>query len=97
VWSACRSSCTRPFDQNDRSVDVSLAYLHRQGIDWFRSSNGRRARREYERVGSLLGQRQIEELIALPLMSEPRIAAVVNVLSGIMTALLLQTHTSRRS
>jgi PAS domain S-box-containing protein len=76
-------------DQNDRSVDVSLAYLHRQGIDWSAHPTEEEARREYERVGSLLGQRQIEELIALPLMSEPRIAAVVNVLSGVMTAALV--------
>src|SRR6185295_9958423 len=66
-------------------VDVSLAYLRRQGIDWSSRPTEEEARREYEHVRSLLGQREIEELIALPLMSEPRIAATVDVLSQFLS------------
>ena len=76
-------------DQNDRAVDVSLAYLRRLGTEWSPHPTEDEARREYERVWSLLGQREIEELIALPLMSEPQIAAIVGVLSQVTTAALL--------
>ena len=60
-------------DQSDRAVDVCLDYLRHLGIEWSPHPTEEEARREYERIWSLLGSRAIEELIDLPLMSDPAI------------------------
>jgi predicted ATPase len=80
-------------DQNDRAVDVSLAYLHRRGIEMSPHPPEEEARREYERVGSLIGHREIEELIDLPLTSESQFEAIVEVLTRVLTpALYTDVH-----
>ena len=68
-------------DRSDRAVDVCLDYLRHLGVEWARHPTEADARREYERMWSLLGRRQIEELIDLPLMSDPDSAATMNVLA----------------
>ena len=70
----------------DRAVDVCLAYLHQRGIDWSPHPTEEEARREYERTWSLLGPREVEELIDLPLMREPESVATLDVLTGGLTA-----------
>ena len=60
-------------DRSDRAVDVGLDYLRQLGIDWSPHPTEEEVRREYERIWSQLGGRAIEELIDLPLMSEPGI------------------------
>jgi PAS domain S-box-containing protein len=67
-------------DRSDRSVDVFLAYLRHLGIEWSPHPTEEEARREYERTWSLLGRREIEELIDLPLMSKPEIDGTLDVL-----------------
>ena len=57
-------------DRSDRAVDVCLAYLRHLGIEWSPHPPEEQARREYERIWSLLGSRAIEELVDLPLMSD---------------------------
>ena len=69
----------------DRAVDVCLAYLHQRGIDWSPHPTRRNATR-YERTWSLLGPREIEELVDLPLMREPESVATLDVLTGGLTA-----------
>jgi predicted ATPase/GAF domain-containing protein len=73
-------------DQNDRAVDVSLVYLHRLGIELSPHPTEEEARREYERVGFLLGHREIEELIHLPLTNESQFVAILDVLTRVLTA-----------
>src|SRR5262249_60512751 len=46
------------------------------------------ARREYERVWSLLGSREIEEVLNLPLMSDPVSLATLDVLTKVVPAAL---------
>jgi PAS domain S-box-containing protein len=70
-------------DQSDRAVRVCLDYLRPLGIDWSPHPTVEEARHEYERTWSLLGNRSIEELIDLPLMSDPTSLASLEVLTKV--------------
>src|SRR6516165_5259045 len=67
-------------DQSGRAVEVCLAYLRHVGIEWSPHPNDEEVRREYERIGTRLGGRTIEELIDLPLMEDAASLATVEVL-----------------
>jgi PAS domain S-box-containing protein len=68
-------------NQSDRAVTVCLDYLRHLGVDWSPHPTKEEARREYERIWSQLGSRKIEELIDLPLMSDPASRATLDVLT----------------
>jgi PAS domain S-box-containing protein len=68
-------------DRSDRAVEVCLAYLRHLGIDWPAHPPEEVVRREYDRMWLLIGNREIEELIDLPLMSDPRSIATLDVLT----------------
>ena len=68
---ACAWTSTRRSDQSDRAIDVGLDYLRHLGIDWSPHPTEEEARREYEQIWSQLGSRTIEELLDLPLMTDP--------------------------
>jgi PAS domain S-box-containing protein len=70
-------------DQSDRAVRVCLDYLRPLGIDWSAHPTAEEARREYERTWSQLGNRSIEELIDLPLMSDPTSLGTLDVLTKV--------------
>jgi predicted ATPase/transcriptional regulator with GAF, ATPase, and Fis domain len=72
--------CTT-LDQSGRAVAICLDRLRHVGIDWSPHPQDEEVRREYERIGSLLGGRSIEDLIDLPLMEDPASLATVEVLS----------------
>ncbi|MBN3761556.1 AAA family ATPase [Burkholderia sp. Ac-20365] len=72
-------------DQSERSVEICLEYLHRAGTDWSPHPDLRTARIEYERIMSLLGGRQIEQLIDLPLLSDEDVMDTLDVLTEIVT------------
>src|SRR5262249_39120731 len=65
---------------------VCLAYLRDLGIEWSPHPTEDEARREYERTWSLLGSREIERLIDLPLMSDPVRRATLDVLTKVLPA-----------
>jgi predicted ATPase/GAF domain-containing protein len=67
-------------DRSDRAVDVGLDHLRHLGIDWPARPTEEEARREYERIWSKLGGRTIEDLIELPLMSDPPSLATLDLL-----------------
>jgi PAS domain S-box-containing protein len=71
-------------DQSDRAVGVCLDYLRHLGVVWSPHPTEEEARREYERIWSQLGSRAIEELIELPLMSDPASLATLDVLSKVL-------------
>ena len=81
-------ACTT-LGQSGRAVDVCLDYLRHVGIHWSPHPTEEEARREYERVWSLLGSREIEELLDLPLMSDPVSLATLDVLTKVVPAALL--------
>ena len=68
-------------DQSSRAIAIGLDYLRHLGIDWSSHPTEEEARREYERVWSQLGSRAIEALSELPLMSDPRSLATIDVLT----------------
>jgi len=70
-------------DQSSRAVAVGLDYLRHLGIDWSPHPTEEDACHEYERIWSQLGSRTIEELIELPLMSDPASLATLDVLTKI--------------
>ena len=59
---------------------VGLEYLRHVGIDWSPHPTDEDVRREYERIWSQLGGRAIEELMDLPLMTDPASLATIDVL-----------------
>jgi PAS domain S-box-containing protein len=68
-------------DQSSRAIAVGLDYLRHLGIDWSPHPTAEDARREYQRIWSQLGSRTIEDLIELPLMSDPPSLATLDVLT----------------
>jgi PAS domain S-box-containing protein len=70
-------------DQSSRAVAVGLDYLRHLGIDWSPHPTEEDARHEYERIWSQLGSHTIEEVIELPLMSDPASLATLDVLTKI--------------
>src|SRR5215813_9518109 len=68
-------------DQAGRAVAVGLDYLRQLGIDWSPHPTEEEVRTEYKRIRSQLGSRAIEDLIELPLMSDPASLATLDVLT----------------
>jgi predicted ATPase/signal transduction histidine kinase/tRNA A-37 threonylcarbamoyl transferase component Bud32 len=66
--------------QFPRAVEACLAYLRRVGIDWSPHPTPEEMREEFARMWQRLGNRPIEELIDLPMMTDARQRATVDVL-----------------
>jgi PAS domain S-box-containing protein len=75
-------------DRGDRGVEVFLEYLRRGGAYWSAHPSGDEVRREYDRIWAQVGKRQIEELIRLPLMTNPNILDALEVLAEVVTPAL---------
>ncbi len=71
-------------DRSDRAVAVCLDYLCHLGVEWSAYPTSEEVRREYKRIWSKLGSRTIEELIELPLMSDPASLATLEVLTKVL-------------
>ncbi len=71
-------------DQSDLCVDVFLEYLERIGTVWSRHPTREEVLREYRRVWTLVGSRQIEELFALPLMTNSGVLDTLDVFTEIV-------------
>src|SRR6516164_5967768 len=67
-------------DQSPRAVTVGLDFLRHLGIEWSPHPTAEEARREYDRIWSTLGDRPIEALVELPLLSDPASLATLDVL-----------------
>ena len=80
-----RADLYTTLDQNSRAVAVGLDYLRHLGMDWSPHPTEEEARREYERIWSQLGSRSIEDLIELPLMTDPASLATLDVLTKLAT------------
>jgi predicted ATPase/GAF domain-containing protein len=79
---AClRADLYMTLDQSNRAVAVGLDYLRHLGIDWSPHPTEEEARGEYQRIWSQLGGRRIEDLVDLPLMSDPASLATLDVLT----------------
>jgi predicted ATPase len=80
-------------DQSGRAVAVGLDYLRHLGIEWSPHATAEEARGEYQRIWSTLGDRPIEALVGLPLMSDPASLATLDVLTTLaLPALYTDTN-----
>jgi predicted ATPase/signal transduction histidine kinase len=80
-------------DRSDRAVEVFLEYWRGRGTDWSPHPTEEEVWREYDHIWSLLGNRQIEELVDLPLMTNPDVLDVLDVLTGVGSpALFMDTR-----
>ena len=73
------------WDKSDRGLDVFLEWLRRGGTDWSRHPTREDAMREYEQIWTLLGNRQIEDLVDLPLIVDPEVLDTLDVFSEAVT------------
>jgi serine/threonine protein kinase len=67
--------------QHHRAIGVGLDFLRDMGVEWSPHPSEEELRREYERIGSQLGPRAIEDLIELPAMSDPSSLASLEILA----------------
>ena len=72
-------------DQTDRGVEMCLEYLRRGGTDWPPHPTPDQAQCEYDRIWLKLGDRSIESILDLPLMTDRRALAELEVLTEIVT------------
>ena len=72
-------------DRSNRGVELCLEYLRHLGTDWSATPTRDEVMREYGRIRSLVGNRQIEDLVDLPLMTDPDILDVLDVLTEAVT------------
>src|SRR4029077_12983698 len=75
-------------DRSDRAADVFLEYLRTRGTDWSVHPTEEEVSREYDRIWTLLGTRQIEELIELPLATDREALDVLDVFCEVVTPAL---------
>ncbi|HEX8892868.1 MAG TPA: AAA family ATPase, partial [Terriglobales bacterium] len=75
-------------DRSNRAVEVFLEYSRGRGTNWSAHPTEEEVLREYNQVWSLLGKRQIEELVDLPLMTDPDVLDVLDVFTEIVTPAL---------
>jgi PAS domain S-box-containing protein len=82
-------------DRSDRAADVFLDWLRRDGTVWSNHPTRDDVMREYERIWSLLGDQQIEDLFDMPLITDPDVLDTLDVFTEIVTpALLFDEHLS---
>jgi predicted ATPase len=79
-------------DQSDRAISIGLEYLRHVGVDWSPHPSAEDARREYDRVWSQLGTRAIEDLIALPVLTDPASLAILDILAKLVTPAFIDVH-----
>jgi PAS domain S-box-containing protein len=77
-------------DRSDRAADVFLEWLQRRdGTVWSNHPTREDVVREYERIWMLLGNRSVESLIDLPLITDPEVLDTLDVFTEIVTPALL--------
>ncbi len=82
-------------DRSDRAADVFLDWLSRDGTVWSNHPSRDDVMREYERIWVLLGDRRIEDLIELPLITNRDVLDTLDVFTEIVTpSLLFDQHLS---
>jgi PAS domain S-box-containing protein len=75
--------------RNDRAVEACLAYLRRIGIQWTARPTEEEVGQEYERLWRQIGNRSIEDLVDLPLMTDPEGRAAMDILTVVLAPALL--------
>lgn len=84
VVTCLRMTLYTVLDRSDRAVNVFLEYWRGRGTDWSPHADKEDVWREYRRVWALLGERRVEELMALPLMTDSDALDVLDVLTAVI-------------
>jgi PAS domain S-box-containing protein len=71
-------------DRCDLAVEAGLDYLRRVGVEWLQHPTSEDVRLEFDRLRQRLGDRDIEQLVDLPLMDDPAQRATMDVLTTIL-------------
>src|SRR5207253_3630690 len=79
-------------DRLDQGIEICLDYLRRDGMDWSAHPASDEVQREYDRIWSLLGSRQIENLVDGPLVADPDTLDVFEVLTELITPAVFFDH-----
>jgi PAS domain S-box-containing protein len=69
--------------QADRAVEVSLEYLRAVGVTWSPHPRKEEVQQEYKQLWQRMGSRSIEQLLDLPLMTDPVCRATLDVLTAV--------------
>ena len=72
-------------DRSDRGVEVCLEYLRRDGKTWPLHPTIDEVHSEYDRVWSLVGSRQIEDFVDLPVLTDAEVLDAMDVLTEVVT------------
>jgi len=72
--------------RSDSAVEACLNYLCHTGIPWSAHPTNEEVQREYERLWRQVGSRSIEELVDLPLMTDPEGCATMDVLTAVVAS-----------
>jgi predicted ATPase len=83
-----RATLYTTLDKSDRAVQVCLEFLRRIGTDWSPHPAANEVQREYDRIWSQLESRQVEDLLDLPLMTNPEALDALDVLAEVVTPAL---------
>jgi len=73
-------------DRSDRGVEVFIEYRRAYGEDWSPHPTDEEVSREYERIWSWLGARQIGDLVDLPLITDQDVLDVLDVFTEVLTS-----------
>jgi predicted ATPase/signal transduction histidine kinase len=84
-----RQALYTTLNRPDRAIEVGLEYLRHVGIAWSPEPSEADVRQELDRMWQLLDGIAIEELIDLPLMSDPNWRATMDVLAGLFAPTVL--------
>jgi PAS domain S-box-containing protein len=79
-------------DRLDRGIEICLEYLRRGGMDWSAHPTDDEVQREYDRIWSLLGDRQIEDIVDGPLVTDRDTLDVLEVLTELITPAVFFDH-----
>jgi PAS domain S-box-containing protein len=74
--------------RSDRAVEVFVEFQRAQGKGWSPHPTDHEVSREYSRIWSLLGARQIEELVDLPAITNPDVLDLLDVFMEVVTPAL---------
>jgi predicted ATPase len=70
--------------RSESAVEVCLDYLRHVGIRWSAHPTNEEVQREYERIWRQIGSRSIEELVDLPLLTDPKWHATMEILTVVL-------------
>ncbi|HEX2671241.1 MAG TPA: histidine kinase dimerization/phosphoacceptor domain -containing protein, partial [Polyangiaceae bacterium] len=76
---------TAMVDRADRAVEICLDYLRVVGIEWSAHPSAETIQSEYQALLARLADRSIDELLDLPLVTDPDTIATIEVLLGLFT------------